>query len=158
MAKNEGDILTSTGYFILHYRIPTQALRGPKATRELHVDGFQVGVYSADSYNHVNEIRLLGVNHTGATVVWKESTRLTRQEHKEYTIQPSGADLSDFSVFDVALLGQTRQSERLIIAYVLAKCWYSLPKSTRRRPRIRHRRENQGTQQDDATTSGQIFS
>jgi hypothetical protein len=158
-AKNEGDILNSTGYFILHYRIPTQALRGPKNTRELHVDGFRVGIYRADSRNYINEIRLIGVTYHGATVVWKESTNLTRQEEKEYTIQGStGADLSDFAAFDVALLGRTMDRERLAVAYVSAKCWYSLPKARARR-RVRRKRDNvTDGDPEHHSPSGQIFS
>ena len=158
-AKNEGDILTSTGYFILHYRIPTQALRGPKLTRELHVDGFRVGVNQADSRNYINEIRLLGVSYNGASVVWKEAKNLTRQGETEFTIKPSAADLSDYAAFDVALLGRTMDRERLAIAYVSALCWYSLPKSSaRRRIRTRRRDPHVGDHEQDTSSSGQIFS
>jgi hypothetical protein len=143
MAKNEGDTLNSTGYFILHYRIPTQALRGLKATRELHVEGFRIGVFSADSRNYIDEIQLIGVKlvrgGSGTQVVWSERKTLAGQGETQFKIQGKGKNLSDFAAFDVALLGRTSTRERLSIAYVSALCWYDIPKTSRRRRTLRVR-------------------
>ncbi len=166
MAKNEGDTVNSTGYLILHYRIPTQALRGPKATRELHVEGFRIGVYSADSRNYIDEIRLIGVKlvrgGSGTRVVWSERKTLSGHGETQFNIQSSGGiNLSDFAAFDVALLGKTSTRERLSISYVSALCWYSLPKSSRTRRTLRtlkprDRDDFQGVERDDR--SGRITS
>ena len=120
-AKMAGSVLSNSGVgeFQVLFRLPIPAMKG---NRRLHIDGTQLGVYSADPNNHVEKFAVDGVTINGVENLCfvQESVSMKMIKTQNFTAR----DASKYEAIYIRIWIRTAQPQKMAITAAMLHCYY----------------------------------
>ncbi|MHA1633037.1 MAG: hypothetical protein ACTSUZ_00610 [Candidatus Thorarchaeota archaeon] len=120
-AKMAGPVLSNSGSgeFQVLYRLPIPTMKG---NRRLHIDGAQLGVYSADPMNHVVKFNVVGVTINDVEKLCKIHEPVTMKMIK--TQKFTAVDVSQYEAVFIRIWIKTAEPQKMAITAAMLHCYY----------------------------------
>jgi len=121
-ARMSGPVLVNTDHehFEILYRLPLPAIKGNK---RLHIDGVQLGVYSADPGNHVARFHVNGLSFNGTEAIAKVEEPVTGKMMKTHMFPAT--DVSQHESVLIRVWCSVSAPAKLALTTAMLHCYYA---------------------------------